>query len=166
MNARPLSNGDPSRVSAFCLLDWLRGRFAVWGLALSCAAWGCSSSKAGAPCAADDLDGIVGGEWTFVLRVNDSGFSPAILKAQNRATVRLTLVNEGTRAHDFVLDCLATPNSDGCPSESCFASESAIPALEPGAMGASLFTTPVPEGIYVFRSDLAGDVAQGQFIVQ
>ena len=133
----------------------------------------CTSSAGSSPCAAGDSDGVNGGAFTFQLSVTDTGFAPAILKAQNRADVTLTLRNDGTRPHDLVFDCVATPNGDGCPTTSCFPDAAAVPALAPDASATVRFVTPNPEGIYVFRSDVGGDTAvagdgglAGQFIVQ
>lgn len=127
---------------------------------------GCTSSSRGDVCEPDDLDGIIGGEWSFALVVTDEQFSPLILKTQNSSTVNVSVENRGTRPHDFVIDCLPTPNEDGCPTESCFPPESAIAPIEPGATGVATFSTPRVEGIYTFRSSLDGDELQGQFIVQ
>src|SRR5262245_45788310 len=93
------------RALAFCVV-----------VALGVAA--CSSKATDAStdkCAPDDADGIVGGKVTLALAVSDDAFSPVVVKAQNTATVTLTLSNTGTKAHGFALDCLPTPNDDGCP---------------------------------------------------
>lgn len=128
---------------------------------------GCSTSSTSDVCAPDDLDGIVGGEWTFELVVDDAGFAPLILKTQNSSTVTLSLENRGTRAHGFHIDCLPTPNEDGCPLESCFAPEANIASLDAGSSATTTFPTPRVEGIYTFRSSLPGDEAlNGQFVVQ
>jgi hypothetical protein len=110
-----------------------------------------------AMCQPDDVDGVVGGNVSFDLTVDDSGFSPPILPAQNLTTVTLTLHNTGTRPHDFVIDCLPTPNDVGCPTMSCFPREASLAAVEPGASATTKFTTPNPEGIYYYHSDLPGD---------
>ncbi|HEY8040721.1 MAG TPA: hypothetical protein VIF15_13040 [Polyangiaceae bacterium] len=147
----------------------MRGRLAIAvalaGAVAVGAACGTSSSGSGA-CGPGDSDGITGGSFTFDLAVTDTAFSPILLKAQNRAYVTLTLTNNGSRPHDLVIDCLATPNDNGCPATSCFA-DAGIGAVAPGASATATFTTPNPEGIYDFRSDLPGDTAlTGQFIVQ
>jgi hypothetical protein len=111
-------------------------------------------------------DGISGGTYRLSLTVTDDGFGPIILKAQDNATVILTVTNAGTRPHDFVVDCMPTPNGDGCPTTSCFPDEAAVGPLDPGASATTTFATPHPEGIYVFRSDLPGDTMTGQFVVQ
>jgi hypothetical protein len=117
-------------------------------------------------CGEADSDGLTGGSYTEDLQVDDTAFAPIILKAQNLATVTLTLKNAGSRPHDFVVDCMPTPNDNGCPATSCFPDASAIGALAPDASATSTFATPNPEGIYTFRSDLPGDTQSGQFIVQ
>jgi hypothetical protein len=135
----------------------------------------CSDALSSGGCASDQ-DGVSGGQVTFVLAVDDTTFSPTILKAQNLAQVTLTLKNTGTRPHDLVVDCIATPNDNGCPTTSCFPDAGRIPAVPPDASATTTFVTPNPEGIYAFRSDLGTDshVASdggvtglaGQFIVQ
>jgi hypothetical protein len=126
----------------------------------------CSSSSGSDTCGPGDQDGVAGGSYAFDLTVTDDAFTPTILKAQNDATVTLTLTNSGTKPHDFVVDCLATPNGTGCPTTSCFPAAATIPAVAPGATATATFVTPLPEGIYVFRSDQPGDAQTGQFIVQ
>jgi hypothetical protein len=108
-------------------------------------------------CQPDDADGVVGGSVTFEVTVDDLGFSPSILPAQNLTNVTLNLRNAGTRPHDFVVDCMPTPNDDGCPTSSCFPPSASIAAVEPGASAATTFITPNPEGIYYFHSDIPGD---------
>jgi hypothetical protein len=131
---------------------------------------GASSCKPG------DADGIIGGCYAFALSVDDTAFSSIILKTQNLGNVTLTLANNGTRPHDFVVDCLPTPNVQGCPPQSCFPAAANIAPLAPGAHVSTTFVTPNPEGIYNFRSDVAGDSTVesdggvsglwGQFILQ
>ncbi len=116
----------------------------------------CGSATKGT-CQPDDADGVVGGSVTFDLTVDDVGFSPAILPAQNMTNVTLTLYNMGTKPHDFVIDCLATPNDNGCPTTSCFPPAASIPTVAPGASATTMFVTPNPEGLYYFHSDLQGD---------
>jgi len=116
----------------------------------------CGSATKGT-CQPDDADGVVGGSVTFDLTVDDVGFSPAILPAQNLTNVTLTLHNAGTKPHDFVIDCLATPNDNGCPTTSCFPPAASIPTIAPGASATTMFVTPNPEGLYSFHSDLQGD---------
>jgi hypothetical protein len=126
----------------------------------------CASTSAGRACAPGDADGVQGGDAVLQLRVDDQAFSPTILKAQNRASVTLRLTNIGTAPHDFAVDCLPTPNDQGCPSTSCFPDASAVGSLGPDATATVTFVTPNPEGIYTFRSNLPGDTQVGQFVVQ
>jgi hypothetical protein len=139
-------------------------------LALAVAAARCADSTGagadGGACGPSDQDGLNGGSSTLDLTVDDDAFAPIILKAQNLSTVTLTLSNTGTRPHDFVVDCLPTPNDNGCPTTSCFPDAAVIPAVAPGASASTTFVTPNPEGIYDFRSDLPGDTMTGQFVVQ
>jgi hypothetical protein len=127
------------------------------------------------PCAPPDSDGIVGGCYVFQVTVDDTGFSPVILKAQNLGKVAVTLTNNGTKPHDFVLGCIPISFA-GCPPQECFAASANIPPVAPGHSATSTFVTPNPEGIYDFRSDVAGDSQVeadggvsgiwGQFVVQ
>ncbi len=105
----------------------------------------------------DDQDGIVGGNYTFRVTATDSAFAPAILKAQNQATVKVTLENTGTKPHGFAIGCLGT---------ACFPHEATIPSVDPGATGTSTFQTPHMEGIYVIGSPISDDALSGQFIVE
>jgi hypothetical protein len=125
----------------------------------------CASTQA-APCGSGDQDGITGGSFTGDLVVDDDAFAPIILKSQNSAAVTLTLTNRGTKPHDLVFDCLATPNDNGCPQKSCFPDAASIGPLAPDASATTLFVTPKPEGIYTFHSDLPGDTQRGQYVVQ
>jgi hypothetical protein len=113
--------------------------------------------QGGDTCRPDDADGVIGGRVTFDLTVDDTGFSPSILPAQNQTVVTLTLHNVGTKPHGFVIDCMPTPNDDGCPAESCFPAQAALGSVEPGASATTEFVTPNPEGIYYYHSDLPGD---------
>ncbi|HEY0468119.1 MAG TPA: hypothetical protein VGC79_28165 [Polyangiaceae bacterium] len=129
----------------------------------------CSSDpdKNDAACTPDDADGIISEPANPELIVTDSEFMPKIVTTQNSSAIKLTLTNEGSTPHSFVVDCLATPNTDGCPTKSCFPSEAKIDPLEPGAEATIMFETPLVEGIYTFRSDVAGDDdLKGQFIIQ
>jgi hypothetical protein len=130
---------------------------------------------AGEPCAPDDADGVIGGTMTLDLRVDETGFSPAILAAQNTAKVTLTLHNEGTLPHSFVIDCMPTPNMNGCPPTSCFGEGALMAPIAPGQSATTTFDVPRPEGIHYFHSDVAGDAPEpctagakgcGQFIVK
>jgi hypothetical protein len=127
-------------------------------------------------CKPDDSDGLVGGCYVFELTVDDTGFSPIILKAQNRAEVTLTVTNAGSKAHGFAVDCLPTPNGVGCPPQSCFSPAASVDSIAPGDHATMTFATPSPEGIYNFRSGVADDARVepdggltglwGQFVVQ
>jgi len=103
----------------------------------------------------DDQDGIMGGEVAFAVAVTDNAFAPAILKAQNLATVTLVLTNAGTVPHGFAVACMGV---------ACFPDDAVIAPLAPGAQATAVFVTPRAEGIYVFTSDAAGP--RGQFVVQ
>jgi len=68
---------------------------AIWAILTAVA--GCSDSNGERdPCGPDDVDGVIGGDVAFDLTVDDDGFSPAILTAQNTAKATLTLRNAGT----------------------------------------------------------------------
>ena len=127
------------------------------------------------PCAPDDADGVIGGNIAFDLTVDDTGFAPTILAAQNTANVTLTLRNNGTTLHSFVIDCMPTPNINGCPTESCCPPATSSPPRAPGASATTTFTVPRPEGIHYYHSDVEGDTPGpcmagmagcGQFIVK
>ena len=118
-------------------------------------------------CTPDDTDGVAGGNTTFALTVDDTSFKPTILKTQNVSNVTLTLTNAGTKPHGFTVDCIATPNSSGCPTQSCFPDGSMIAPIAPGATATVTFVTPNPEGIYAFHSNAPGDTQPaGQFVIQ
>jgi hypothetical protein len=97
------------------------------------------------PCAPSDSDGIVGGCSVFDVTVNDPGFSPFILKAENLGQVTLTLKNTGTKPHDFAVGCVPIALA-GCPPLQCFPAAAGIAPLAPG--------------------DSATTSIQGQFVVQ
>jgi hypothetical protein len=126
----------------------------------------CTNAGTAGTCAPGDADGIQGGSYAFDLAVDDTAFSPTILKAENVASVSVTLTNTGTKPHGFVVECMPTPNDEGCPTTSCFPDASTIGPLPPDASATATFVTPNPEGIYVFRSDVSGDTQTGQFVVQ
>ncbi len=119
-------------------------------------------------CAPDDADGIIGVDIAVALSVDDVTFAPAIVKTQNSSVVTLTLTNTGTRPHGFAVDCLPTPNSRGCPTQSCFPAEATVAPIAPGASTTVKFSNPAVEGIYTYRSTGEGDeaLAKGQFILQ
>ncbi|MET0591918.1 MAG: hypothetical protein ABW133_04415, partial [Polyangiaceae bacterium] len=103
--------------------SWVGAFFAIVALASPMSACGDPDDDDEA-CGFDDADGVIGGNVAFSLTVDDEGFTPAILTAQNAAKVTLTLNNAGNKAHSFVIDCLPTPNDRGCPTTSCFPQES------------------------------------------
>ena len=127
-------------------------------------------------CKPGDADGVNGGCFAFTITVDDNGFSPIILKAENNAKVVVAVKNAGTKPHDFSVGCISTSNLRGCPPQTCFPAASTIPSISPGASASVSFVTPNPEGIYVFRSDLASDSQiesdgglsgiWGQFVIQ
>jgi hypothetical protein len=137
---------------------------------------GCGDSDdGGGLCTPDDADGVIGGDVAFDVTVDDERYSPSILTAQNRAKIALTLHNAGTTPHGFVIDCLDTPNDDGCPLKSCFADSSKIAAIAPGETASATFEVPLVEGIYFYHSDVMGDSPSpcyggadgcGQFVVK
>jgi hypothetical protein len=98
--------------------------------------------------------------------VDDTAFTPVILKAENLATVTLRLTNVGSQPHGFSVQCMPTPNSQGCPTTSCFPDASTIPSISPDASTTVTFTVPNPEGIYTFGSSASADRMTGQFVVQ
>jgi hypothetical protein len=118
----------------------------------------------------DDANGLSGGDYTFVLTVDDTGFSKQILQSENLAQVTLTLTNMGTKPHGFEVACIPTSAPAGCPATSCFSDGSTISPLAPGASTTVTFDTPSTEGIYTFKSSDPGDSAvsglnDGQFIL-
>jgi hypothetical protein len=136
----------------------MSSRAAILAVAVAC---GCSSSNDDV-CAPDDADGVIGGDVTLALTAKDDAFEPTISKVQNLTNVTLTITNAGAKPHGFSIDCLATPNSNGCPAQSCFPAASTIAPIAPGGTVTLTFAVPRVEGIYTFRSD----VATGQLIVQ
>jgi hypothetical protein len=150
-------------------------RKAVFYTAIALIATACGDAQSDDPCATDDADGVIGGNVTFDVTVDETGFLPSILAAQNKANVTLTLRNNGTKAHGFVIDCLATPNVNGCPTTSCFPASAATEPVAPGEIAMTAFEVPRPEGIYYFHSNVEGDAPVpcaagapgcGQFIVK
>ncbi len=175
---------DPCSGRAYEPDDWsLAPRFAVIliGFALCHCGLGPTSSATGASgdgggdCFPDN-DGIVGGVYTFDLTVDDTGFSKTILATQNDAQVTVTLHNEGTKPHGFLVGCanvvLAYPTVvAGCPFTVCFPSNALILPLAPGASATVTFDTPTPDGlIFPFGSGAPDDstvpgLNDGQWIV-
>jgi hypothetical protein len=127
---------------------------------------GCSDDGEGDQCELEDADGIIGGNYTFALRVNDQSFDPIVFAGQNTADVTLTLTNQGTGVSGFSIDCLPTPNGDGCPTQSCFPNSHVVEPIAPGASATVEFKIPEVEGIYSFRALPNDDARTGQFIVQ
>jgi hypothetical protein len=116
-------------------------------------------------CQLGDQDGVSGGTLTFDLTATDTGYSPVILKAENGADVTLTFKNMGTVPHGFAVQCIPTPNDDGCPTRSCFPNEAAITPIAPGMTATVKFRTPAAEGTYIFGADPPCSGMAGQFIV-
>jgi hypothetical protein len=113
------------------------------------------------PCKQPDQDGVVGGDYTFEVAVNETGFTPAILKAQNSGVITLTVRNTGSKAHGFSIECL---NVQGCTS--CFPATAKIDQLASGAQKTLKFTAPEQEGIFTIKSEVEGDTFTAQFILQ
>jgi len=117
----------------------------------------CSASSGGGACYADS-DGISGGEYTFVLTVDDTGFSKSLLATQNDAQATVTLTNMGTKPHGFAVGCAMTTAPAGCSSKVCFPAGAAIAPLAPGETKTITFDTPTPDGIiYPFTSNEPDD---------
>ncbi len=137
------------------------------GLALAMAGLRCSSQAPSGDSCNPDENGVTGsGTTVIVLNVSDTAFTVGAIDggpgepnivAENVADVKVTLTNVGTKPHDFVVRCLPTPNSDGCPTQSCFPPGASIPPLKPGASATIEFVTPIHEGRYIFVSDVPGD---------
>lgn len=127
---------------------------------------GCSDSGADGGCQPGDQDGVIGGNYTFKVTVDDDAFTPTILKAQNTATVTVVLTNAGTKPHGFRVHCIDTPNDTGCPAESCFPEAATIDPVAPGESARTKFALPRPEGIYPISSSARGDSQEAQFVVQ
>ena len=146
------------------------------GRARTCAAWllgagalvlGCAGPVDGSgTCQPGDADGIIGGQKTVGVTVDDEGFTPTPITAQNTATVTIELRNTGTAPHGFAVGCVATPNDTGCPTKSCFPEDARIAPVDPGSTGTARFVVPLTEAIYPVTSTAAGDAFEGQFVVQ
>lgn len=110
-----------------------------------------------------DTDGVNGGVYTFVLTVDDTGFSKTILATQNDAQVTLTLTNAGTTPHGFQVGCIPVVSTypdlpSGCPTVACFPQSAVIAPLAPGASQTITFDTPAPDDlIYPFTSNEPND---------
>src|SRR5262249_36096845 len=81
---------------------------------------GSSSGGSGGSSCFGDSNGLGGGDYTFVLTVDDTGFSKQILQTENLAQVTLTLTNMGTKPHGFEVECIPASAPAGCPQTSCF----------------------------------------------
>jgi len=105
-----------------------------------------------------DNDGINGGSYTFVLTVDDTGFSKSLLTTQNDAQATVTLTNMGMRPHGFTVGCTTTTAPAGCSTHVCFPSNATIAPLMPGETKTITFDTPTPDGIiYPWSSGAPGD---------
>lgn len=136
-------------------------------LVLALASAACSDDGASEDaCVPDDLDGVIGGDVTFEVTLDDDAFSPRILTAQNRALVTLTLSNDSSEARGFFVECLQTPNDDGCPTESCFPDEARIEPIAPGESATTEFEVPLVEGAYTIVSAPGETEPSAQFIVK
>ena len=128
---------------------------------------GCSGpANGGDRCQPGDADGIIGAKKTVGVTVDDDGFSPTPVTAQNLTMMTIQLRNTGTKPHGFAVGCVATPNDNGCPPKSCFPGEARIDPVEPGGMGTAHFTVPLTEQIYPVTSTADEDDIEGQFVVQ
>ena len=145
----------------------LRRALLLAAAALNFACSGMDESQNDA-CTPEDADGVISEPATLLLTVTDTNFAPIVLTTQNSSEITLTLRNDGTTPHGFVVDCRPTPNDDGCPTQSCFPSESQIELVVPGEQATVVFETPLVEGLYDFRSGVAedADLGGGQFLVQ
>jgi hypothetical protein len=147
----------------------LRAMLVLLGFALVHCNSGAPGGSGGSSCF-DDANGLVGGDYTFVVTVDDTEYSKQILQSENLAQITLTLTNMGTKPHGFEVECIPTSAPAGCPRMSCFSDGSTIAPLAPGATMTVTFDTPSPEGIYTFKSSASGDSAvsglnDGQFIL-
>ena len=123
----------------------------------------CASKKSTA--CAEVGDGISGGAENIVIVVDDDGFHPRLVTAQDKAKVTLTVKNQGTRPHGFAVQCVPTPNHDDCPTESCFPDKATIGPIPPGGTATTTFVAPDLERLYPVRSTVRGDDVTGQFNV-
>jgi hypothetical protein len=127
----------------------------------------CSDGEGGEDrCQPDDADGIIGGDVTFEVTVDDDSFEPRVLTAQNQANIELNLTNAGSRPLGFYVECLPTPNDDGCPSESCFPDAAQIEPIDPGDSASTTFQLPYVEGVYTIVSEPGEDEPSAQFVVR
>jgi hypothetical protein len=126
----------------------------------------CASTKSTAKSTCTEVgDGISGGAATLAIVVDDDGFRPRVVTAQDKAKVTLTLKNEGTRPHGFMVECVPTPDHEGCPMESCFPDNATIAPIPPGGSATITFLAPDLERLHPIRSTAHGDTLTGQFKV-
>lgn len=110
-----------------------------------------------------DHDGLNGGNYTFDVTVDDTGFSKMIFATQNDATVTLTLKNTGMKPHGFAVECTSVTPAyptvpKGCPDVACFPSNAYIAPLAHGESKTITFGTPTPDGLlYPVRSSEPND---------
>lgn len=112
-------------------------------------------------CGPPDQDGVLGGDYSFEVRVSDTAFEPVILKAQNSGKVTLKVRNTGSKPHGFAVQCLTI---QGCTS--CFPPAATIAPLPPGGEATIDFVAPEAEGIYTITSGVPGDTFTAQIILQ
>jgi len=129
----------------------------------------CGSPAGTGACSPGDSDGVTGlnggtvlidltvSDGAFSVGAPDSGSTEANITVQNLANVTLTMTNVGARPHSFAVQCLPTPNGNGCPAQSCFPASADILGLKPGASATTSFMTPAQEGGYRFISNEPGD---------
>lgn len=129
-------------------------------------------------CAAPDQDGVNGGYYTFLVSVNDNGFTVGgvdsgstepNISLQNLGIMTLTVTNTGTKPHDMVVQCIPTGLPAACMNPiSCFDNPddagsstpnavTLVPPMDPGASQTLVVQVPLVEGIYNFISDVPGD---------
>ena len=150
----------------------------------------CSSSSSAGGSSGDggacfpDSDGLNGGSFTIEVVVDDTGFysddadagMKSVIATQNDAQVTLTLKNTGTKPHGFEVECTSVTSAypdlpAGCPSMTCFPSNSTIAPIAPGTSKTITFDTPTPDGLlYPFKSSEPADSAvpglnDGQWIL-
>jgi hypothetical protein len=137
---------------------------ALLGVALAgCGSASTSMSGSDGGACFPDSDGINGGDYTFDLTVDDTGFSKTILTTQNDSQATVTLKNTGTKPHGFVVGCTSVlstyPNVPaGCSTMACFPTNAVIAPLAPSASATVTFDTPTPDNlIYPFKSNAPDD---------
>lgn len=157
---------DPSGPTTLSPVTFSRARFILGAAAaLGSLALALSRCDATNHSCVPEGDSVSGVDAKFVIVVDDDGFTPALVTAQDLSNVTLTLKNQGTRPHGFTVGCVPTPNDYGCPTQSCFADEATIAPIPPGGSATATFATPSIEDVYPFRSTADGDTQTGQFNV-